>query len=160
VSKKLVVGDVFEVRLDALTKRFFQYVADDSTQLNSHVVRVFRKAYDVNTSPELRIVIAGEVDFHAHVLLGIGIKQQLWQRVGHAPPPSDLDVLFRDTNDYGNPSISVSTNWHVWKVNGPFERVGALRPKYDRAEVGVVVPPDSLLYRMRNGRYDFVYPGY
>lgn len=160
MSKKSVVGDVFEVRLDTSSKHFFQYVADDATQLNSHVVRVFRQAYGANESPDLSGVIRGEVDFHAHVLLGIGIKQQLWRKVGHVLPPRDVDVLFRDTNDYGNPSIKVSNNWYVWRVNGPFERIGTMSAEYEGAEVGVVVPPDSLLCRMRSGRYDFVYPDY
>jgi hypothetical protein len=160
MSKKLTVGDVFEVRLDASTKRFFQYAADDTSQLNSPVVRVFRKSYDVHESPELHSITKGDIDFHAHVLLGIGIKQRLWQRVGHQKPPDDIDVLFRDTNDYGNPKIVVSSNWYVWRVNEPFEKVGQLRPKDEGAEIGVVVPPDSLIYRMRNGRYDFAYPAY
>lgn len=158
MSQKLVVGDVFEVRMDALTKRLFQYVATDASQLNSHVVRVYKKPYGLNELPDLRAVINGGVDFHAHVLLGIGIKQKLWQKVGHEQPLGAVDVLFRDTNDYGNPEIKVSRNWYVWTVNAPFEKVGEFRPKYEAAEVGVVVPPDSLIYRMRNGKYDFVYP--
>jgi hypothetical protein len=155
-----MVGDVFEVRMDASTRRFFQYIADDTSQLNSHIVRVFKRTYGANEVPDLRSVANGDVDFHAHVFLGVGIKQQLWRKVGHDQPRGDVDVLFRDTNDYGNPKIKVSTNWHVWRVNNPFEKVGALRPKYEGAEIGVIVPPDSLLYRMRNGKYDFVYPEY
>jgi len=160
MSRNLVVGDVFEVRMNDSTKRFFQYMANDETQLNSDVVRVFRKAYGMNESPDLLSVTKGDVDFHAHVFLGIGIKQQFWKKVGHEQPPSDVDVLFRDTNDYGDPDIKVSKNWYVWRVNGPFKDVGELRPRYEEAEIGVVVPPDSLLYRMRNGQYDFVYPQY
>ncbi len=144
----------------ASTVRFFQYVADDATQLNSHVVRVFREMYDLNEPIGACSITDGEIDFHAHVLIGVGLKQHLWRKIGHAQSPDNLDVLFRDTNDYGNPEIKVSRNWYVWKINRPFHKVGALEAQYKEAEIGVVVPPDSLIYRMRNGKYDFVYPGY
>ena len=162
IRKKMVVGDVFEVRIDDVTKKFLQYVADDATQLSSPVVRVFRKSYGVGESPDLLSVTQGEVDFHAHVLsLRLGVKQQAWRKVGHAPPPLDLDdVLFRDSMDYGKPHIKVSRDWHVWKIGGPFESVGALGPRYERAEVGIIIPPARVVHRMRNGQYDFVYPGY
>lgn len=154
------VGDVFEAGIDHSAARFFQYVADDVTQLNSQVVRVFRETYDVKDSPDVPNVVAGKVDFHAHVFLRIGLRQGFWRKVGHAPPPSNLDVLFRGTNDSGKPEIKISHNWHVWRVNEPFEKVGDLPPHCQGAEIGVVVPPDSLVYRMLHGRYDFVYPDY
>jgi hypothetical protein len=103
-------------------------------------------------------VAKGDIEFYAHVLLPPGLKLGFWRNVGHAPAPENIDVAFRNTNDYGNPSIRVSKNWHVWRVNEPFERVGELRGRYRDAEIGVVVAPDSLVFRMQNGRYDFVYP--
>ena len=160
MTKKPDLGDLFEVRMDPSTSRFFQYVADDATQLNSHVVRVFKDLYHASQPPDPRRIASGEVDFYAHVFLGIGVKQKVWRNVGHDQPPAAVDVLFRDTSDYGDPRIRISRNWHVWRINGPFEKVGDLRPHHEGAEVGVVVPPDSLVHRMRAGRYDFVYPEY
>lgn len=160
MSKKPDIGDVFEVRLDSSTKRFFHYIANDESQLHSHVVRVFRKSYNLEEIVDLANVVRGEIDFYAHVLLGIGLKQKFWRKVGHVKCEGDADVLFRDTDDFGNPSIKVSMNWYVWKIGGPIKDVGSLRPKYVDAEIGVVVPPDSLLHRIRSGTYDFVYPDY
>ena len=40
------IGDVFEVPLEAKTKRYFQYVANDQSQLGADVIRVFTKAYN------------------------------------------------------------------------------------------------------------------
>lgn len=158
--QKSRLGDLFEVRLDESVVRFFQYVANDETQLDSNVVRVFRETYSPNTSTSARIVAAGEVDFHAHVFLSIGTKQGLWRKAGHAEPPDNIEVLFRDSDDYGNPEVQISRSWFVWKPNSRAKSIGRLGPRYEHAEIGVVVPPDSLVYRMRNGAYDFVYPDY
>ena len=160
MGQRLKIGDLFEVRMNETTVRFFQWVGNDLTQLNSAVVRVFRETYPVDEPVDVRRIAAGTVDFHAHVFLRIGIKQQLWRKVGHAPAPDDLDVLFRNSEDYGNPEIKVSRKWYVWKVNGPFQDVGRLSSRYQHAEIGVVVPADTLVYRMHHGRYDFVYPSY
>ena len=160
MSKRLEVGDVFEVAVDSANVRFFQYIADDTTQLNSQVVRVFQNAYRVGELPDAHRVVAQEIDFHAHVFLHIGLKQGFWRKVGHAQPPSVVDVLFRDSDDYGNPKVHVSKNWYVWRINCSFEAIGELSPRYQKAEVGVVVPPDSLVHRVRTGRYDFAYPDY
>jgi hypothetical protein len=160
VSKKSAIGDVFEVRLDSSTRRFFHYIANDKSQLHSHVVRVLKKSYELEEVVDLADVVRGEIDFHAHVLLGIGLKQKFWRKVGHVKCDGNADVLFRDTDDVGDPSIKVSINWYVWKIGGPFRDVGSLRPEYVDAEIGVVVPPDSLIHRIRYGTYDFVYPNY
>lgn len=52
------IGDVFEVKLDENTKKYFQYVANDLTQLNSDVIRAFKKKYPVDESPDLKDVVA------------------------------------------------------------------------------------------------------
>jgi hypothetical protein len=161
MSKRPNIGDLFEVQIDSANARVFQYISNDSTQLHSDVVRVFREAYTLGEPMDVRRILEGEIDFHAHVLLMIGLKQKIWRKIGHAEPPGDLTtVLFRDSGDYGNPKIRVSKNWYVWKINSESDHVGVLSERYQGAEIGVVVPPNSLVYRMRNGKYDFVYPDY
>lgn len=160
MTQRFKLGDLFEVQLDSSTVRYFQYVAKDATQLDSHVVRVFQRTYDVNAPIDCCSIVAGDIDFYAHVYLGTGVNEGLWRKVGHAKAPSRLDILFRDSDDYGNPEIKVSRNWFVWKINAPSRSIGELRSRYQGAEIGVVVPADSLIYRIRNGSYDFVYPGH
>lgn len=161
MSKRPSVGDLFEVQLDSASARAFQYVSDDTTQLHSNVVRVFRETYKVGEPVDVRRILDGEIDFHAHVFLTIGIRQKRWRKIGRAEPPGDLDaVLFRDSDDYGDPKVRISKNWYIWKINSISEHVGVLSQRYQGAEIGVVVPPDSLVHRMRNGKYNFVYPDY
>jgi hypothetical protein len=51
------IGDVFVVRIGKTHKRYFQYVARDTTQLSSHVVRVFKRKYSTRNRPDLQCVV-------------------------------------------------------------------------------------------------------
>ncbi len=99
-----------------------------------------------------------KVEFAAHVFLSVGAKQKFWRKVAHADVVGEVDVLFRNSSDYGKSKQKTSNNWFVWQIDGPYMHVGALSGPYRNAEVGVVVPPDSLVYRMNSGTYDFFYP--
>jgi hypothetical protein len=88
-----------------------------------------------------------------------------WESVGNiANTGNTTNILFRDTNDYGSKpgeQIKVSNNWYVWKINdNDFTRVGKLEGENRKAEVGIVISPDSIVHRMQTGKYDFVYPDY
>jgi hypothetical protein len=158
VPARLRPGDIFEAQLENAKARFFQYVGNDATQLQSNVVRVFAKEYASDVSAEVVDPSRDETQFVAHVMLNLGIKHKFWKRVGHASYVEPAEVLFRDSSDYGNPEVKISRNWWIWKMNAPQVFVGPLTGRYRDAEIGIVVPPDSLVHRMRTGRYDFVYP--
>jgi hypothetical protein len=155
-SKK--IGDVFSVEVSANTRKYFQYIANDLTQLNSQVIRAFKKSHPSHQSVDLETIVREEVEFFAHVFLNVGVKLGYWQKVGNVQEVGALDVLFRDTNDYGDPSIKLSEKWFVWKTNEPFIRVGKLEGNNRDAEIGVVLSPDIIVSRMKTGEYDFVYP--
>lgn len=160
MARRSRIGDLYEVRLDDSAVRYFQCVTEDETQLNSDVVRVFKNTYEAGAAVDANDVVVDEISFHAHVFVAIGLKEGAWRYAGYAQPPKSIDVLFRDSDDYGNPEVAVSRNWFVWKPNCRAKSVGKLSSKFQRAEIGVVVPPDSLIYRMRHGAYDFLYPDY
>lgn len=158
------IGNVFSVKLDDNNKKYFQYVANDLTQLNSDVIRVFKKTYPIDANPDLAEVVKDEVMFYAHCVIKWGIKMSVWEKAGKAAIEEKLDVLFRDTNDYGHKlgdePIKVSNNWYVWKINEDFKDVGKLEGENQKAEIGVVVNPFDVVERMKTGKYSFVYPGY
>jgi hypothetical protein len=158
--QKIRIGDIFQVSINESSVKFFQYMAKDATQLDSDVVRVFQGSHTRTTPADIEQIVRWPIDFYAHVFLKIGMKQNHWEMLGHSDEIPEVGVLFRNSNDYGNPEIRVSHDWHVWRINQSFERVGKLNKDYQNAEIGVVVPPDSLVHRMRTGHYDFVYPGF
>jgi hypothetical protein len=152
------VGDVFEVSLGASLVGFFQYVARDSSQLHSHVVRVFKGRFAQGEIQDVSDVVRGDIDFHAHVFLSLGAKRNFWRKVGRAGVEGSVDVIFRNSSDYGRSTHKTSDKWFVWRIDGPFTQIGALSGPYRNAEIGIVVPPESLAYRMNHGVYDFYYP--
>lgn len=159
------IGDVFSVKVDENNKKYFQLIAFDLTQLNSDVIRAFKKVYPIDITPDLSEIVDGEIEFYAHCVTKWGMKMNLWNKVGNISEVGNIShILFRDTNDYGSKpgeQIKISNNWHVWKINdNDFTWVGKLKGENRKAEIGIVISPDSIVHRMQTGKYDFVYPDF
>ncbi len=153
------IGDIFSVNIDGSNKKYFQYIVNDLTQLNSDVIRTFKKVYSINANPSLSEIVNGEVEFYAHCITKLGLKMGYWEKIGNTANLGEFDdILFRTSED--DPQTKISLNWWVWKINEEQRRVGKLERRYQKAEVGSVIPPDSLVHRMQTGKYDFVYPDY
>ena len=153
-------GDIFKVPLGEGKVGYVQYLAIDETMLHSNVIRAFQTHYDETDKPDLEAVAAGPVQFHAHVFLGAALKFYAWEKVGKAPYPKTVDVLFRSSGDFGSPEVKISHKWYIWRINQPKRYVGSLTKKYQHAEIGVVIAPQNIAERMRTGFYNFVHPGY
>lgn len=156
------IGDVFSVKIDNNSKKYLQYIVSDLTQLNSDVIRAFKKTYPTDANPDLSEIVKGEVEFYAHCVTKWGIKLGYWEKVGNIADIGKTEhILFRDTGDYGNPQINVSQDWWIWKINEEQKRVGKLEGENRKAEIGLVINPESIVHRMRTGEYDFkAYPEY
>ena len=74
MAKRIVtkIGDIFSVTLDNGNLRFFQYIANDWTDLNSSVIRVFKKEYPKGYELNPEEVVSDDVDFYAHTILRMG----------------------------------------------------------------------------------------
>lgn len=160
------IGDVFWVRINDVSKKFFQLIAFDSTQLNSDVIRVFKEAYPIEDTPEISEIIKGEVDFYAHCVTKLGLKMMLWEIVGNSLNIGELSIiLFRGSSDSGSISsdtqMKVSFNWYVWQIgDANFTRVGKLEGENKKAELGLVVNPYDITERIKTGKYSFFYPSF
>lgn len=159
-KSKYKVGDIFSVNLANDRKKHFQYIGNDLTQLNSEVIRAFSKDYGIKETPSLYDITNDDIDFHAHCVLNFGVKFGFWNKIGSIKSKEILDIMFRDSEDYGNPEINISEKWWVWKVNEEQKFVGKLIGEDVISEIGIVISPDSIVYRIQNGKYNFVYPGY
>jgi hypothetical protein len=158
------LGDVFAVPLDNDACKCFLYAATDSTQLDSPVIKAFKETYSLGAQLDVDEVVKGEVEFHAHCVVSWGVKMGLWKKIGHVRDAGEVNVLFRDSDDLGDPGSTIgsySERWYVWRINQPFEYVGKLEGVNREAEIGVVIAPESIVDRMRTGRYPGApYPGY
>lgn len=155
------IGDVFSVKIDDKNKKYFQLIAFDLTQLNSDVIRAFKKLHPINSNPDLSDIINDEVQFYAHCITKLGIKMGYWEKAGNLPDVGQTDhILFRSSGDYGNPQIKISKNWWVWKINQQQKHVGLLIGENQKAEIGVIMDGESIVHRMKTGEYDGFYPDY
>ena len=159
------IGDVFSVKIDEHSKKFFQLIAFDLTQLNSDVIRVFKKNYPLDIDPDLSEILTGEIEFYAHCVTKWGVKLGYWEKVSNISNVGETNhILFRGSNDSGakpGEQIKISKKWYVWHVNDKnFTFVGELTGENQKAEIGSVIPPDSIIHRIKTGKYDFFYPGF
>ncbi|MBA4774770.1 hypothetical protein ACQZ46_06785 [Agrobacterium salinitolerans] len=68
------IGDVFEVKIDGVGKKYFQLIAFDLTQLNSDVIRAFKEVYPDDVVPKVTEILSGDIDFYAHCVTKLGVK--------------------------------------------------------------------------------------
>lgn len=166
--KRVIVkkGDVFFVKINDTSKRYFQYITNDLKQLNSDVIRCFKKIYSLDESPSLDEIIKDEIFFYAHCVTKWGVKLGYWEKVGNITDVGIFEhILFRDTNDYGtipgNEPIRISNNWFVWRIGDlKSTYLGKLEGENRKAEIGIVMDAESIVHRIRTGHYDGFYPDY
>lgn len=158
------IGDVFSVKIDDKHKKYFQYIISDLTQLNSDVIRAFKKEYPISAYPDLSEIVNGEVEFYTHCVTKLGLKMKLWEIIGNTAEIGNIsDIIFRDTNDYGfkgeENQINVSRNWYVWHVNDKeFSRVGKLEGENRKSYIGIVINPLGIIELLRGNKYPINYP--
>lgn len=153
---KISVGDVFQVALDNGKYKYFQYLLDDATQLNSNVIGCFPGEFE--SEVDISKVIDGEFETYIHCVLPLGLKLGYWRRIGNFALKLNCDIVFRDSSDYGNPEIIFSQKWWIWKPNEPQKYIGDIQRDYANSFVGIVVNPSSVVHMIKTGAIDFVYP--
>ena len=165
MAKRIVtkIGNVFCAEFEDF-KRYFQYIANDLTQLNSSVIRVFRRHYPLDYKPVIDDIVKDEVQFYAHTILRRGIELGGWYKVGKSAEIGGAElskVVFGYTINhtynyytYEINDVDPLTNWHIWHVNGEFTGIGKLPEKYHSVlELGGVYQFESIRFRMKYGYY-------
>lgn len=166
IGKSLKIGDIFEVKLENGTKGYLQYIANDITQLNSDVIRVFRTRCSKEYLPNIEEILKDEVDFYSHVVdVKVGEKDGSWTKVGNSEDVGDLKKpLFRDSYDMGVITASsenqVSKKWYVWRIGEETKDVRSNSSLIPRADIGIVTWPERVVIRMNTGKYHGFYPNY
>lgn len=148
--------------LESGRKKYFQYVANDLTQLNSDVIRCFEVDFDPTEEVDFERLIDCPVQFYAHCVIKLGLKMGLWRKVDSVEDVGSTDILFRGTQDYGRkigePPIRISGNWHIWRTNEEFQHVGRLNEEGKKAFIGLVFNPLGIIELMNERQYPVNYP--
>lgn len=159
------IGDVFSAKINENTKKYFQLVGFDLSQLNSDVIRAFKEPFEIGDDPALDEIVKGEVLFYAHCNTRLGLKMGFWERAGSVEEIGRLDhILFRDTSDYGSAlgeePIRISNNWYVWRIGRPFRDVGRLEGENRESDVGIVINPLGIIELLKGNKYPPKYPDF
>lgn len=137
----------------------------DPAQLNSRVIRVFNFRCEHDQQPSVDDVTASDVDFCAHVIVEAGIYHKMWSHYGHKDledsftPPRFMDCDEEDPAG-DNPIFPKSDNWVIWTAGDDYDmrrRIGERVGKYQNIDLGLIMPPVSILMRMESGSYSMPY---
>ena len=173
MKKRIItkIGDIFCAEIDRKYKNYFQYISNDSTQLNSSVIRVFNSHYPIDAAVSNEMILNDNVAFYAHTVLRAGIQAGAWNKVGFAQFISDdlfqniyfcnvetsCDILNKTVENhlFGNiEKADMQSLWRIWRVNEPAERIKDLSSyKTDSLALGAVYPYSSILFKMKYGYY-------
>lgn len=161
MKKRLEIGDVYEVEVKN-GKKYMQYIGDDSSQLYSPVLRVFKNTYPHDTVYSSELLKTNETEFYVHVTdLALGEKDGKWKKIGNCNELGELEeIIFKSSVDwFANRNLEISENWYVWPMNGQNRDVKVDDEVLNRAFIGLVIQPDNVLEMIENkGVYPGVYP--
>ena len=155
-KKRIVtkIGNVFCVEVESQYKMYFQYVANDMTQLNSSVIRVFKTKYAIDAKPDIESIVNDEVWFYAHAILRMGIADDVWYKCGKSKNIGTTEnITFRSYSELFPNKITVSHNWYIWKINQGFIDVGTLPEEYRKYDMGSVYTPYFIYEKIKTGKF-------
>ena len=148
-------GDILCTGIDEDYKCYFQFVAVDFTQLNSTVIRVFKKHYPLDSTPTMDEVVSDEVSFYAHVMLNNGIRDGVWYKVGKHKDVGDLyNIMCRQHQEMYVKTWERKNIWYVWKINQEDIQVGEYLPEeYRELSLGSVFHYERIIEKIKTGKF-------
>lgn len=154
IAKRVItkIGDVFSFEINETQKMYLQYIANDMSQLNSDVIKVFKKIYNKIDNPSLQEIVEGEIAFYFHCDTRAGVKRELWNKVGNIKINGDLsNILFCCKDDWQNEKVD---DWYVWEINKATKRIGKMDSKYSKSYIGFIFPVHFIVNKVKYGYYE------
>lgn len=79
-------------------KRFFQYIGNDTCNLNGQTSRMFKRHYPLDFNDNIDTILNDDVEFHFQTFIKIWEKMGFWTFVGNSPQIGDTsNIVFRDS---------------------------------------------------------------
>lgn len=155
--KRIIIkkGDILCTEVDGKFKVYFQYVANDLSQLNSDVLRIFKRRYPIGYKANMDEIVSDDVDFYTHVYgLRDAAREGKLYKVGKHPDVGDTEnIWFRCFSEGDISKMTKSYRWYIWKINGPNIRIGELTPEFRHIDIGEVYPFKFIYDRIRTGKW-------
>ena len=124
------------------------------TQLNSTVIRVFKKHYPIDYVPDLDEIVQDEVDFFAHAMLRPGLIAGAWSKIGSNKDVGDIkNIMFSLFTDVNFSHKKKSYNWYIWKINEETVFIGEMKKEYRHYDRGWVYPYSAIVNKIATGDF-------
>ena len=124
------------------------------TQLNSSVIRVFKKHNPMDYEPDIEEIVKDDIHFCAHTILKLGILDNVWYKVGKSKNLGEPDkIMFRLFSEGDFSKMTKSYNWYVWQINKEHIRIGELTGKYKHYNLGWVFPYHSIICKIKTDKF-------
>ena len=141
--KSTKVGDIFEFVINSDEKRYLQYIISDMSQLNSDVVRVFKRKYPLTEKPSLQIILEDDILCYFHCDSKAGIIKNKWSLYGNDPNVGVIkNVFFRTPLNPKNMHDPTTVGWIVWPINGEKKYIELLNNEQKLYGLGYIFPVD------------------
>lgn len=139
---RVKVGDIFRIR-NTDPEKYLQLVLVDQESLGSDVVVVYEDNPD-------------NYDFYVHTSVAEGVRNELWDKIGHEAVKVDLGSLKFKT--FLEPTFWWErSKWRYWACDGKkSEKLGLRRGAKVEAVDGDVYPAGDVVYRIKYGKSEFV----
>jgi hypothetical protein len=156
--KNTNIGDIFSASINEYQKRHFQYIVSDLSQLNSDVIRVFKRIYSVGENPDISVIVKDEIDFYAHCITKSGLKKEMWSRVGNISDVGDVcNIYFKGKGDCSVMN-NVQNDWYIYKVNNDKRKfIGKPTDELMKLDWDMIVRPEGILKKLQTGSYGGFY---
>ena len=156
MAKRIVtkIGYVFCIEIEGQYKCYFQYVANDLTQLNSSVIRVSKTRYPIDYVPDIEAIVNDEVYFYAHTILRVGIDAGAWYKVGKSKNIGEPDkIMFKLFSEGDYSQMTKSYRWYVWQLNKEHVFIGEQTDAIRGYDLGWVVPYIDIVSKIKTGKF-------
>lgn len=154
MGRRIVEGDVFEVKISNDRKKLIQYIKKDERQLYSHIIRGFKEIFPLEDELSGVAIESLTTDFYAHTMIEVGQREFGWNKICRSEIEVDNDFVFYA---YHRQIPQRPALWLVWNLNGEEKRIYAekLPDIYNGLFEGSVLPPAWIMKKLETGLFGY-----
>lgn len=157
-------GSVFCARFNDKFKCYLQYITDDSTLLNSNVIRAFKKKYPIDYVENIEEILNGEIAFYSHCMVKWGVDDGNWEKIGSSKNLGleNLNNVIWGTYFISCPWLAPDlSKWKLWITGREEVEIGKLINELARkVELGYIYPAIKIRDRLQYGYFRLKDAGY
>jgi hypothetical protein len=81
-------------------------------------MRAFKRKYSIDENAELAEIVKDEIDFYAHVFAKLGVKMNLWKKMGNSPNVGRIRAYFIQRPTQARMKLKACGQWLLVPLHG------------------------------------------